>query len=81
MDKNLGTGVEPGFNYNYSNIYWSIPGIASTAGSNGSLQYEFISNGMKIRRANSASGAVWMYCSWGGTPIQGDGAINQGRAK
>jgi hypothetical protein len=81
MDRNLGTGVEPGFNYNYSNMGWSIPGIASTAGSNGSLQYEFISNGMKIRRANSASGAVWMYCSWGGTPMQGDGAVNQGRAK
>ena len=81
MDRNLGTGVEPGFNYNYSNMGWSIPGIASTAGSNGSLQYEFISNGMKIRRANSAAGAVWMYCSWGGTPIQGDGAVNQGRAK
>ena len=80
MDKNLGTGVEPGFNYNYSNIYWSIPGIASTAGSNGSLQYEFISNGMKIRRANSASGAVWMYCSWGGRPMT-SGGINQGRAK
>jgi len=31
--------------------------------------------------AQSISGRTYIYCMWGGTPIQGDGGVNQGRAK
>ena len=80
MDRNLGAGVAPGYNKNFPVLAISTSAIAPTSG-NGIISYDFPSNGMKIRRANAASGSVWMYCSWGGTPIQGDGAVNQGRAK
>lgn len=46
--------------------------------------WDFLSNGAKVRvtsDAQSISDRTYIYCMWGGTPIQGDGKTNQGRAK
>tara|TARA_R110000772_G_scaffold11_2_gene45 strand:- start:770 stop:3145 length:2376 start_codon:yes stop_codon:yes gene_type:complete len=41
-----------------------------------------VSNGIKLRSTNSPNVASsYVGAMWGGTPIQGDGKINQGRAK
>ena len=68
-------------NENTSRIYYDQTAVADTSTSSANM--DMVSNGFKNRGSNSQSNsdATFIYASWGGTPIQGDGGVNQGRAK
>ena len=68
---------------NNEQAYVIIPDSTYIEQSPANVRMDLVSNGVKLRGTSvGINGAeVYIYWAWGGTPIQGDGAINQGRAK